>query len=73
MALEVRKKERETSQILARRFTQRVRRSGILIRARKNRYKKKEISEQIQKRKALRKVELRKKYEKLQKLGKTER
>ena len=73
MALEVRKKERETSQSLARRFTQRVRRSGILIRARKNRYKKKEISEQIQKRKALRKVELRKKYEKLQKLGKTER
>jgi len=69
MALEVRKKERETAQSLVRRFTQRVQRSGILLKVKKNMFKKKEKSEQMQKRQALRKEELKQKYQKLQKLG----
>jgi ribosomal protein S21 len=69
MALEVRKKERETAQSLVRRFTQRVQKSGILLRARKKRFFTSKISETAKKKKALRKEELRKKYEKLEKLG----
>ena len=69
MALEVRKKERETAQSLVRRFTQRVQKSGILIRARKTRFYKSKISKAAKKKKALRREELKKKYEKLEKLG----
>lgn len=72
MALEVRKLEKETSQSLVRRFTKRIQQSGILLRARKIRFKEREKSEQMKKRAALRREELRKKYEKLAKLGKIE-
>ncbi|PIP25117.1 MAG: 30S ribosomal protein S21 [Candidatus Nealsonbacteria bacterium CG23_combo_of_CG06-09_8_20_14_all_36_12] len=71
MALEVRKKERETAQSLVRRFTQRIQKSGILLRARKTRFKKREKSEKMKKRAALRREEMKRKYEKLQKLGLT--
>lgn len=73
MALEVRRKDKENAQSLVRRFTQRMQKSGILIRARKNRYKKDGKSEQMQKKEALRKIELRKEYERLKKLGKNEK
>ncbi|XOB40102.1 MAG: hypothetical protein ACKKMR_02100 [Candidatus Nealsonbacteria bacterium] len=69
MALEVRKKERENSQSLIRRFTRRVRNSGLLIRARKSVYRKRKRSKQLKRRAALRREEKRKEYEKMKKLG----
>ena len=70
MPLEVKKQERETSQNLIRRFTKSIQKSGILLRARKIRFKGKEKSEQMKKRAALRREEKKKEYEKLEKLGK---
>lgn len=69
MPLEIKKQNRETSQSLVRRFTKRIRQSGILLRARKIRYRKRSKSRQVKKRAALRKEELKKEYEKLRKLG----
>jgi hypothetical protein len=70
MPLEILKQERETSQSLARRFQKRVQQSGLLLRARKIRFKERKKSEQMKKRAALRREELKKEYEKLKKLGK---
>lgn len=70
MALEARKKERESSQGLIRRFTQRVQRSGILVRARKNRFYHRQKSQQMKKRSALRREKLKEEYKKIEKLGK---
>lgn len=70
MALEVKKQNRETSQSLIRRFTRRIQQSGILLRARKIRFRKRKKSKQLQKRAALRREETKKEYEKLRKLGK---
>ncbi|MBZ9572306.1 30S ribosomal protein S21 [Patescibacteria group bacterium] len=70
MPLEARKKKRETSISLIRRFSRRVKKSGILRQARKVRFKKREKSEQAKKRAALRKEELKKEYKRLKKLGK---
>ena len=69
MALEVKKKERETSQSLVRRFSKRLKQSGILIRARKKLFRKRKKSKQLKKRAALRREEKRKQYEKEKKLG----
>jgi len=71
MALEIKKQEKESSQGLARRFSKRVKLSGILLRARKGRFRDRIKSRQMRKRSALRREELKKEYEKLQKLGKT--
>jgi len=70
MALEILKQERETSQSLVRRFQKRIQQSGLLLRARKIRFRQRRKSEQIKKRAALRREELKKEYEKLKKLGK---
>jgi len=72
MALEVKKQEKETSQSLIRRFTRSIQRSGILLRARKIRFRGREKSRQMKKRAALRRTEIKKEYEKLKKLGKIE-
>ncbi|MDI6591707.1 MAG: hypothetical protein QME61_02090 [Patescibacteria group bacterium] len=69
MILEVKKQNRETSQSLIRRFTKRVQQSGILVRARKIRFRERKKSEQMKKRAALRREELKKEYERLKKLG----
>lgn len=69
MALEVHKKLGENSQGLIRRFTKKVKQSGVLMRARKNRFFKREKSKQMQQRAALRREELKKEYENLKKLG----
>lgn len=69
MGLEVKKQERENSQTLVRRFAQRVRKSGILRLARKIRFREKPKSRQMKKRAALRREEMKKEYEKLEKLG----
>ena len=72
MPLEVRKREKESSQNLVRRFTKRVQQSGILLRARKTMFKGREKSRDMKREAALRREEMKKEYEKLKKLGKTE-
>lgn len=73
MTLEVAKKERETTQSLVRRFTNALKESGILVRARKNRFKKREKSEQMKKKAALRREEIKGEYERLRKMGESKR
>jgi len=73
MALEIKKQNRETSQALIRRFTKSVQKSGILVRARKIRFRRKEKSKDMKKIAALRREEMKKEYEKLKKLGKLEK
>lgn len=73
MALEIKKKERETTQSLVHRFTKALQGSGILVRARKTRFKKREKSGQMKKKAALRREEMREEYEKLRKMGKLEK
>lgn len=73
MALEITKKEKENTQNLIRRFTKALQESGILVRARKIRFKEREKSEEMKKRAALRREEMKKKYEILEKLGKLEK
>lgn len=72
MALEVKRKEKESIQNLIRRFTKAVQKSGILIRAREKMYKDRNLSEEKRKQKALRRVEMTKYYQRLEKLGKLE-
>ncbi len=71
MALEIKKEERETSQNLVRRFSRRTKQSGILLRARKSRFRERAKSPQMKKRSALRREQLKQEYEKLEKMGKT--
>jgi len=70
MALEIKKQERETNQALIYRFSKSVQRSGILLRARKTRFRHRQKSRQMKKRTALRREQLKEEYEKLRKLGK---
>ncbi|MFH1575384.1 MAG: hypothetical protein ABIB55_00360 [Candidatus Nealsonbacteria bacterium] len=72
MHLEVIKQARETSQSLVRRFGRRVQQSGLLVRARHLRFRKKNKSRGAKKRAALRREEVSKEYQKLKKLGKLE-
>ncbi|MBI2644438.1 MAG: hypothetical protein HYW95_02965 [Candidatus Wildermuthbacteria bacterium] len=70
MPLEVRKNERETNLSLIRRFTKRLRASGILNSAKRARFRARPKSEQTKKKAAIRRLEKRQEYEKLVKLGK---
>ncbi len=70
MPIEAKKQERENPQSLVRRFSKKVKMSGVLIRARKNRFNKRTKSKQMKKLSALRREELKKKYEKMEKMGK---
>lgn len=70
MALEVRKKDRETSQNLVHRFTKVVRQSGILLEIRSKQFNKRPKSALAKKRSALRRAELRIKHRKEEKLAK---
>jgi len=70
MALEIKKEERESSQNLVRRFSKRVKQSGILLRARKARFRQRPKSRQMKKKSALRREELKKEYETIEKMGK---
>lgn len=72
MALEVRKKEKESSQDLIRRFTKRVQQSGVLLQARKTMFKHRQKSDEAKKKAALRREQLKKEYQILKKLGKLE-
>jgi len=73
MTLEVKKEERETAQNLIRRFTKRVQKSGILLKARKSRFYQRSKSRQMKKKEALRREKLKQEYKKLEKLGKIEK
>ena len=67
---EIKKQERETTQSLIRRFSRRLKNTGILMRARDIRFRKRPKSNQAKKKAALRKIEKREQYEQLAKLGK---
>lgn len=69
MALEVKKQNKETTQNLIRRFSRRIQQSGILHQARKIRFRERKKSEQMKKKAALKREELKKEYERLKKLG----
>ncbi|MFQ6049846.1 MAG: hypothetical protein ACE5J0_02280 [Candidatus Paceibacterales bacterium] len=69
MALEVKKRERESSQSLVRRFRKRVKQSGILVRARKRKFRERKKSKEMRKRAALRREEIKREYERIKKLG----
>jgi hypothetical protein len=73
MALTVTKQERETAQGLIRRFSTGMKKSGILVRARKLRFRTREKSNNMQKKQALRREELTIEYKKKEKLGKIEK
>ena len=69
MAVEVTKKEGESTAALVRRFSKRVQQSGVLLRARKLRFSQKKPNKRAVKQKALRRVTRKEEYTKLQKLG----
>lgn len=68
--IEVRKKEKETAESLIRRFSRRIQQSGVLVRARKTRFRLDEKSKREKRQEALYKVKIRKEIDKLKKLGK---
>lgn len=70
--LEIKKQDKENSQSLVRRFSKRVKKSGILFRARGLRFTKRGKSEQMKKRSALRREELKKEYLLAEKMNKPE-
>jgi ribosomal protein S21 len=68
--IEVKKKEKETSESLIRRFSRRVQQSGVLVHARKSRFRKDEKNKREKRVEALYKIKIRKEIDKLKKLGK---
>jgi ribosomal protein S21 len=70
MALEIRKKQKENIQGMVRRFQKAVQQAGILREVRKKQFVKREKSEGMKKKSALRRIETKKKYELLKKLRK---
>lgn len=69
MAFEIIKQERETNQSLTRRFTKRLRESGILMGLKRAAFYQREKSKKMQRKAALRRIEKRKEYERALKLG----
>ncbi len=72
MPIEVRKREKESTQGLLRRFSRRIQQSGILIRSRRNRFYAPPLTKRQKKISALRRLKNQKEREKLYKLGKLE-
>lgn len=66
----VKRKDRETTAAMLRRFTRRIQQSGILVRARKARFYASKPTKHSRRVKALRRIELLKERERLIKLGK---
>lgn len=65
----IKRKDRETSAAMLRRFTRRVQQSGVLLRARKTRFWGKKPSKRSLRERALRRLTLVKERERLAKLG----
>jgi len=70
MVLQVRRKDKESSQNLVHRFTKTVRQSGILLELRSKQFKKRAKSVLAKKRSAIRRVELTKEKRRQEKLAK---
>ncbi len=70
MAFYVVKQERETNLSLVRRFTKRIKESGILKNAKKAMFTKREMGKTRKKITALRRIAKKREFEKLAKLGK---
>jgi len=70
MPLTVQRKEKETIGAFVRRFSRLVQQSGILLRAREIRYYVRPLNRNRRRKEALRKAEVRKRYEEKKKLGK---
>jgi ribosomal protein S21 len=68
--MKVQKQQKETSQSLVYRFTKAVQKSGILVEARKRRFSERPKSRNLKQRAALIRVEKKKEFQKLKKLGK---
>lgn len=68
--VEIKKKPRETTSSMLRRFTQRVRESGILVNAKKSKFQQPTKSRNIRRIEALERERRRKEQQRLKKLGK---
>jgi ribosomal protein S21 len=68
--IQIKRKEKETTESLIRRFSRRVQQSGVLRQVRKLRYRTVEKSKPARRNEALYKVKIRKEIDKLKKLGK---
>lgn len=66
---EIAKQERENNQGLIRRFTRRLKESGILLSAKKTRFRSRPKNETAKKVSTLRRIQKKAEYEKAQKLG----
>ncbi len=70
MPLKVEKQGKESSQGIVRRFTLKLRKSGVLYEARKRRFKTKPKTGQLKKRSALRREKKKQEYFEAKKMGK---
>lgn len=68
--IHIKRKEKETTESLIRRFSRRVQQSGVLRQVRKLRYRTLEKSKPTRRAEALYKVKIRKEIDRLKKLGK---
>lgn len=68
--IEVKRKERETPESLIRRFSRRIQQSGVLMRARKVRFRADEKSKTELRQGAMYKIKVRKVVNRLKKIGK---
>lgn len=68
--IEVKKKDRETSESLIRRFSRRVQQSGVLVVARKSRFRKDEKSKREVREGAMYRAKAKKLVDHLKKMGK---
>ncbi len=68
--IEVKKKDRETSESLIRRFSRRVQQSGVLVRARKTRFRADEKSKREIREGAMYRAKVKKVVDHLKKMGK---
>ncbi len=66
----IEKQERENSRQLVHRFLKALRRSGVVFRAKKAKHRSRPLSDKLVKRAALRREEVKKKYQEMEKLGK---
>jgi ribosomal protein S21 len=67
--VEVRKKDKETSESLIRRFSRRMQESGVLMRARKTRFRGRKKNKKQLKEEALYKSKVKKEADRLRKMG----
>jgi len=67
--MEVKRKPKETVSMMMRRFSQKVRESGILRDAKKSRFKEKEPSKNIRRKQAIERNKRRKEKMRLKKMG----